>query len=66
MTPLGGRGDVGRNMTVLDLEGRLLIVDCGVPFPEESPPGVDLTLPDLDMLLDRLDDLAPIVLTHWL
>ena len=64
ITPLGGLGDVGRNMTVLEYEGRLLIVDCGVLFPEESQPGVDLILPDFDMLEDRLDDVAAIVLTH--
>ena len=64
ITPLGGLGDVGRNMSVLEYEGRLLIVDCGVLFPEESQPGVDLILPDFDMLEDRLDDVAAIVLTH--
>ena len=64
ITPLGGLGDVGRNMTVLEYNGRLLIVDCGVLFPEDSQPGVDLILPDFDMLADRLDDIAAIVLTH--
>ena len=64
LTPLGGLGDVGRNMTVLEFEGRVLIVDCGVLFPEESQPGVDLILPDFDMLEDRLEDVEAIVLTH--
>ncbi|ATG55349.1 RNase J family beta-CASP ribonuclease [Brachybacterium ginsengisoli] len=64
IVPLGGLGDVGRNMTVLEFEGRLLIVDCGVLFPEYSQPGVDLILPDFDLLEDRLDDVAAIVLTH--
>ena len=64
IVPLGGLGDVGRNMTVLEFEGRLLIVDCGVLFPEDSQPGVDLILPDFDLLEDRLDDVAAIVLTH--
>ncbi|MGO1505201.1 MAG: ribonuclease J [Brachybacterium sp.] len=62
--PLGGLGDVGRNMTVLEFEGRLLIIDCGVMFPEESQPGVDLILPDFDIIADRLDDVEAIVLTH--
>jgi ribonuclease J len=62
--PLGGLGDVGRNMTVFDFNGRLLVVDCGVLFPEESQPGVDLILPDFQYLEDRLDDIAAIVLTH--
>src|SRR5699024_10314135 len=64
IVPLGGLGDVGRNMTVLEFEGRLLIVDCGVLFPEDSQPGVDLILPDFDHIADRLDDVAAIVLTH--
>ena len=62
--PLGGLGDVGRNMAVLDYDGRLLVIDCGVLFPEDSQPGVDLILPDFDYLRDRLDDIAAIVLTH--
>lgn len=62
--PLGGLGDVGRNMAVVDFDGRLLVIDCGVLFPEESQPGVDLILPDFDYLKDRLDDIAAIVLTH--
>ncbi|MFC5274439.1 ribonuclease J [Brachybacterium sacelli] len=64
ITPLGGLGDVGRNMTVLEFEGRLLIIDCGVLFPEDAQPGVDLILPDFDLIRDRLDDVAAIVLTH--
>ncbi|WP_114855279.1 ribonuclease J [Brachybacterium sp. YJGR34] len=64
ITPLGGLGDVGRNMSVLEFEGRLLIIDCGVLFPEDSQPGVDLILPDFDMLHERLDDVAAIILTH--
>ena len=43
---LGGLGEIGRNMTVLEYAGRLLVVDCGVLFPEESQPGIDLILPD--------------------
>ena len=54
--PLGGLGEVGRNMTVYELNGKLLIVDCGVLFPEDTQPGVDLILPDLNYVLDRLDD----------
>ena len=64
ITPLGGLGDVGRNMTVLEFDGRLLIVDCGVLFPEDSQPGVDLILPDFDLIADRLADVEAIILTH--
>jgi ribonuclease J len=62
--PLGGLGEVGRNMTVFEHAGRLLIVDCGVLFPEENHPGVDLILPDWSSLRDRLDDVEALVLTH--
>ena len=61
---LGGLGEIGRNMTVFEMHGRLLIVDCGVLFPEENQPGVDLILPDFGPILDRLDDVEAIVLTH--
>jgi ribonuclease J len=64
VTPLGGLGEIGRNMTVLEYGGRLLIVDCGVLFPEEEQPGVDLILPDFTVIRDRMDDIDGIVLTH--
>ena len=62
--PLGGLGEVGRNMTVFEYAGRLLIVDCGVLFPEDHHPGVDLILPDFDPIRDRLDEVEALVLTH--
>ena len=62
--PLGGLGEVGRNMTVFEYAGKLLIVDCGVLFPEENHPGVDLILPDFDPIRDRLADVEAVVLTH--
>src|SRR6195952_3219544 len=62
--PLGGLGEVGRNMTVFEYDGRLLIVDCGVLFPEENHPGVDLILPDFAAIRDRLDAVDALVLTH--
>ncbi|MEY4312671.1 MAG: hypothetical protein RLZZ319_180 [Actinomycetota bacterium] len=62
--PLGGIGEIGRNMTVYEFDGRLLIVDCGVLFPEDTQPGVDLILPDFAPIRDRLDDVVGIVLTH--
>ena len=54
--PLGGIGEIGRNMTVFEIDGKLLIVDVGVLFPEEHHPGVDVILPDFNYLRDRLDD----------
>ncbi|MDN4640109.1 ribonuclease J [Agreia sp. PsM10] len=62
--PVGGLGEIGRNMTVFEINGKLLIVDCGVLFPEEHQPGVDLILPDFSIVRDRLDDVLGIVLTH--
>jgi ribonuclease J len=64
VTPLGGLGAIGRNMTVFEYDGRLLIVDCGVLFPDVDQPGVDLILPDFSSILDRLGDVEAIVLTH--
>ncbi|TRW44221.1 ribonuclease J [Georgenia yuyongxinii] len=64
IVPLGGLGEVGRNMTVFEHGGKLLIVDCGVLFPEDNQPGVDLILPDFDYISGRLDDIEAIVLTH--
>jgi ribonuclease J len=61
---LGGLGEIGRNMTVLEHDGRLLVVDCGVLFPEEHQPGVDVILPDFTSIRDRLDDVEALVLTH--
>ncbi|WP_341925703.1 ribonuclease J [Nocardioides psychrotolerans] len=61
---LGGLGEIGRNMTVFEHEGKLLVVDCGVLFPEEHQPGVDVILPDFSWIRDRLDSIVGIVLTH--
>ncbi len=62
--PLGGLGAIGRNMTVFEYGGKLLIVDCGVLFPDVEQPGVDLILPDFSAIIDRLADVQAIVLTH--
>ncbi|MFD1148785.1 ribonuclease J [Saccharothrix hoggarensis] len=61
---LGGIGEIGRNMTVFEHAGRLLVVDCGVLFPEDDQPGVDLILPDFRAIEGRLDDIEALVLTH--
>ena len=62
--PLGGLGEIGRNMTAFEYDGRLLLVDCGVLFPEDHHPGVDLILPDFDPIRERLDQVEALVLTH--
>src|SRR5215472_14646748 len=61
---LGGLGEIGRNMTVFEYAGRLLVVDCGVLFPEPDQPGVDLILPDFSYLDGRLDKIEAVVITH--
>jgi ribonuclease J len=64
VTALGGISEIGRNMTVLEHLGRLLVIDCGVLFPGHDEPGVDLILPDLRHIEDRLDDIEALVVTH--
>ncbi|MEB3064587.1 ribonuclease J [[Mycobacterium] zoologicum] len=64
ITALGGISEIGRNMTVFEHLGRLLIIDCGVLFPGHDEPGVDLILPDIRHIADRLDDIEALVLTH--
>ncbi|MDN4522498.1 MULTISPECIES: ribonuclease J [Mycolicibacterium] len=64
VTALGGINEIGRNMTVFEHLGCLLIVDCGVLFPTHDEPGVDLILPDLRHLENRLDDIEALVVTH--
>jgi ribonuclease J len=61
---LGGLGEIGRNMTVFEYRDRLLVVDCGVLFPDPDQPGVDLILPDFGYIRDRLDQVEAVVLTH--
>ncbi|RCK68143.1 ribonuclease J [Desertihabitans brevis] len=64
VTPLGGLGDIGRNMAALEVDGQILLIDCGVLFPEDDHPGVDLILPGFEVIADRLDDVVGLVLTH--
>ena len=61
---LGGLGEIGRNCFCIEVAGRILIVDCGIMFPEVDMPGVDLVLPDFTYLRDRADDVEGAVLTH--
>src|SRR3989454_1873973 len=61
---LGGVGEVGRNMAALELEGRILVIDAGLSFPEVEMPGIDLVLPDFQYLRDNRDRVDAVVLTH--
>ena len=62
--PLGGLGEIGKNMTVIEAEGRIVVVDTGLMFPTADMLGIDLVLPDFSSLRDRADDIEAIVLTH--
>ena len=64
VTPLGGLGEVGRNMTVIEHDGQLLVIDCGVLFPDDHHPGIDLILPDFSSIEDRLDRIQAVVLAY--
>jgi ribonuclease J len=64
ITPLGGLGEIGKNMTAVEHEGRIVVVDTGLMFPTADMLGIDLVLPDFSMLRDRADDIEAIVLTH--
>src|SRR5215213_11401829 len=61
---LGGVGEVGRNMACLEIDGRLLIIDVGLSFPSADMLGIDLVLPDMEVIRERADDVQAIVLTH--
>ncbi len=62
--PLGGLGEIGKNMTVVEYEDRIVVVDCGLRFPTAEMMGIDLVLPDFHYLRERKDDIEAIVITH--
>ena len=62
--PLGGLGEIGKNMTVVEYDGRLVVVDCGLRFPTAEMMGIDLVLPDFTYLRERAEDIEAIVITH--
>jgi ribonuclease J len=62
--PLGGLGEIGKNMTVVEYDGRIVVVDTGLMFPTADMLGIDLVLPDFSYLRDRAEDIEAIVLTH--
>ena len=62
--PLGGLGEIGKNMMVVEYDGRIVVVDTGLMFPTPDQLGIDLVLPDFTYLRERADDIDAIVLTH--
>jgi ribonuclease J len=64
IVPLGGVGEIGKNMTAVEYDGKILVIDCGLAFPRDEMLGVDLVLPDISYLLGRADDVLAFVITH--
>lgn len=62
--PLGGTGEIGKNLNVVRCEGQIIVVDAGISFPTEELPGVDLVMPDPTYLLERSEEVQAIILTH--
>ncbi len=62
--PLGGLGEIGKNMTVVEYGGKIVVVDCGLAFPRDEMPGIDLVLPDVSYLIERKDDVLGFLITH--
>src|ERR687896_847273 len=64
IVPLGGLGEIGKNMTAFEADGQILVVDAGLAFPRDEHLGVDLVLPDFAYLRERARDIRAVVLTH--
>ena len=64
MIPLGGAGEIGKNMYVVEHGGRMVLIDCGITFPKNDQMGVDIVLPDFTYVVERRDALEALILTH--
>ena len=64
LIPLGGLGEIGKNMMVLEWGDDIVVVDCGILFPGEDAPGVDIAIPNISYLLERRHKVRAILITH--
>ncbi|MEE0775972.1 MAG: ribonuclease J, partial [Bacillota bacterium] len=64
LIPLGGLGEIGKNITVIRYGNSMLVIDCGMMFPEDDMPGIDTVIPDYSFLLEHKKKIKGIVLTH--
>ncbi len=62
--PFGGLGEIGMNLMALECAGKIILIDCGLMFPEAYMFGIDLVLPDVSVLEERSDDIVALILTH--
>lgn len=62
--PLGGLGEIGKNITLYEYDGDMFLVDCGMSFPDEEMPGIDIVIPDFSFVLDNKDKIKGLVVTH--
>ena len=62
--PLGGLEEIGKNMTILEYGEDIVVIDCGMSFPEDDMPGIDLVIPDVSYLMKNQEKVRGIVLTH--
>ena len=62
--PLGGLGEIGKNITLYEYEGEMLLVDCGMAFPDDDMPGIDIVIPDFSYVLENKDKIKGLVVTH--